>query len=122
MLNLDDGAFGTAGIQSGKVLWRRWTLELEVFCTGWTVFFESGEVQKVVGSAGLSPLSLWAGRFEWCEGMETTCLGNKVTGKTSLVRIGRVKAMKAMKAMKAGCAGDVFRVQIRQDAERNYQQ
>ena len=32
------------------------------------------------------------------------------------------EAMKAMKAMKAGCAGDVFRVQIRQDAERNYQQ
>ena len=44
MLNLEDGAFGTAGIQSGKVLWRRWTLELEVFCTGWTVFFESGDL------------------------------------------------------------------------------
>ena len=44
MLNLEDGVFGTAGIQSGKVLWRRWTLELEVFCTGWTVFFESGDL------------------------------------------------------------------------------
>ena len=44
LVNLEDGAFGTAGIQSGKVLWRRWTLELEVFCTGWTVFFESGDL------------------------------------------------------------------------------
>eukprot|EP00439_Symbiodinium_sp_Y106_P063031 s1933_g9.t1 len=46
MLNLEDGAFGTAGVQSGKVLWRRWTLELEVFCTGWTVFFKSGKPRK----------------------------------------------------------------------------
>ena len=38
MLNLEDDTFGAAGIQSGKVLWRPWTLELEVFCTGWTVF------------------------------------------------------------------------------------
>ena len=38
MLNLEDDAFGAAGMQSGKVLKRRWTLELEVFCTGWTVF------------------------------------------------------------------------------------
>ena len=44
MLNLEDDAFGAAGIQSGKVLKRRWTLELKVFCTGWTVFFESGDL------------------------------------------------------------------------------
>ena len=43
MLNLEDDAFGAAGIQSGKVLKRRWTLEQEVFCTGWTVFLVSSE-------------------------------------------------------------------------------
>ena len=43
MLNLEDDTFGTAGIQSGKVLKRPWTLELEVFCTGWTVFLVPSE-------------------------------------------------------------------------------
>ena len=36
--------FEQLGYSLRKVLWRRWTLELEVFCTGWTVFFESGDL------------------------------------------------------------------------------